>query len=1143
EEGRPIYYLDETWVNAGHTVSKTWEDTTVKSVKQDFLEGLSTGAKNSTSEGNRLIVVHIGNEKGFLPGSHRCKRCHRDGQRYLPLQIPRTIARHKLERTKHKEWLASKEILFDEKETKVELLAKVKAVKERGNSFYSIIDDFDLCILNDGSPTICPYPNRQASAVDIVLATSSIAHLCDWHVHSDPMGSYHYPTFLQLNIQPSLYEVPPVEEKYIYSKADWFKFYTMSETCFSELDIKNGFALELYNNFVNILNNLRDITIPKCKQNTTPNIRRKPAPWWNTKCAAAVKKSKEALKFYKSNPTIDNFIKYKKLDALKKKTIKEESRESWKNLCSSFDRLTPISRIWKYIKKFKRIAQDILLKIYNKLWQELIIPETWKTQCVIPVLKPNKPNKIASSYKPISLSSYLGKLFENMLKLRLGYFSESNNIIPPIQHGFRKFRSCSESFVSLIHDIKQVKLSHSNMICVFLDVKGAFDNVNIQELIQVLHDVGVPGKTLKWLYIFLSNRTVYVKFNNRLHGSRNANKGTMQGATLSPLLYNLYTSEILKYVNTDHVNILQFADDLLLYSINQNMNIAQNNINTALEQLHAYYCNKLKLQISPEKSSALVFSKYSNNLDISFDNNKIHIVNEHKFLGVIIDNQLKFDKHISHISAKALKGINILRYLAGTFWGSNPRIMNMLYKSIVRSHFDYSSLAYNNASSSLLKRLDVIQNIGLRLICGAMRSTSINSLEIETCIPPLFLRRLQLAERFCLKTLSSFNILSKKFESICNILQSSSAVNITAESLATAPKIIKIYTHVKNQSQNIHKSDIWPVYKCPFKGLINVNTDTVYLGNILNKNDFMQFKAIKSYTYFIYTDGSKNEYNVKAALYDPQDNYTLTIQLDSQCSIFTAECYAVYQALVFLNKKSFVNIVNLIIVTDSKSVLVALLNGLLCFKSNYILYNIVHLIEELGNKYINVEFCWVPSHSGIEGNEIVDSLTHIDPDENHSDILKVPFTDFKPFFRNNLYKLWKDYWNITLQSKGKWLAHIQKDIPNKPWHERFKYRSRKFITVISRMRLVHCLTPTHMHRIKIFSSAQCLHCREENADLDHIIMTCPKFNLQRLLLVSEVSDICERNKICIPRRVQELLSNSDFYLPLFNFIEDTVDKI
>ncbi|RVE43393.1 hypothetical protein evm_011978 [Chilo suppressalis] len=160
EEGRPIYYLDETWVNAGHTVIKVWEDTTVKSVIQAFLEGLSTGAKNPTSKGNRLIVIHIRNEKGFLPGSQWVFENKATGDYHETMNAEgfENWFKNVLEKvdasavivmdnaTYHsrrqerlpvtswkkqniKEWLASKEILFDEKETKVELLAKVKAVE------------------------------------------------------------------------------------------------------------------------------------------------------------------------------------------------------------------------------------------------------------------------------------------------------------------------------------------------------------------------------------------------------------------------------------------------------------------------------------------------------------------------------------------------------------------------------------------------------------------------------------------------------------------------------------------------------------------------------------------------------------------------------------------------------------------------------------------------------------------------------------------------------------------------------------------------------------------------------------------------------------------------------------------------------
>ncbi|KAF0714882.1 DDE 3 domain-containing protein [Aphis craccivora] len=49
DEGRHLYYLDETWVNAGECTSKTWVDTTIESPRDAFLEGLSTGAVQKTA--------------------------------------------------------------------------------------------------------------------------------------------------------------------------------------------------------------------------------------------------------------------------------------------------------------------------------------------------------------------------------------------------------------------------------------------------------------------------------------------------------------------------------------------------------------------------------------------------------------------------------------------------------------------------------------------------------------------------------------------------------------------------------------------------------------------------------------------------------------------------------------------------------------------------------------------------------------------------------------------------------------------------------------------------------------------------------------------------------------------------------------
>lgn len=80
--GRQIYYLDETWVNAGETTSKSWADTTVKSTKDAFLRGLTTGKKEPSGKGKRLIVVHIGSSDGFVPGGLFCFESKKNTQDY-----------------------------------------------------------------------------------------------------------------------------------------------------------------------------------------------------------------------------------------------------------------------------------------------------------------------------------------------------------------------------------------------------------------------------------------------------------------------------------------------------------------------------------------------------------------------------------------------------------------------------------------------------------------------------------------------------------------------------------------------------------------------------------------------------------------------------------------------------------------------------------------------------------------------------------------------------------------------------------------------------------------------------------------------------------------------------------------------------
>ena len=77
-DGRSIVYTDETWVNAGHVRTKTWQDATVNSQRQAFLDGLSTGLKQPSGKGERLIITHAGTaDGGFIPNAELIFRAKR----------------------------------------------------------------------------------------------------------------------------------------------------------------------------------------------------------------------------------------------------------------------------------------------------------------------------------------------------------------------------------------------------------------------------------------------------------------------------------------------------------------------------------------------------------------------------------------------------------------------------------------------------------------------------------------------------------------------------------------------------------------------------------------------------------------------------------------------------------------------------------------------------------------------------------------------------------------------------------------------------------------------------------------------------------------------------------------------------------
>ena len=108
-------------------------------------------------------------------------------------------------------------------------------------------------------------------------------------------------------------------------------------------------------------------------------------------------------------------------------------------------------------------------------------------------------------------------------------------------------------------------------------------------------------------------------------------------------------------------------------------------------------------------------------------------VSKAKFLGVEIDNTLRFKEHILDLAQRAEKRMNILRILA--WGGTEPKTLLRLYKVYVRSIFEYGSICFLHCPNATLGCLQKIQNRAIRICLKLPQYVSVRLLHESACLP------------------------------------------------------------------------------------------------------------------------------------------------------------------------------------------------------------------------------------------------------------------------------------------------------------------------------------------------------------------------------------------------------------------------
>ena len=148
------------------------------------------------------------------------------------------------------------------------------------------------------------------------------------------------------------------------------------------------------------------------------------------------------------------------------------------------------------LKKLGPLALHVILILFNlcfrmKLW-------IWDKAEVIFLKKEGKKSySVPGSYRPISITAYLGKLLERIMAIRASKFMKKKNYFDPYQEGFTEKKNTIGYLNRLILDIKSDLHEGKTVICLFLDFEKAFDSVWKKGLIVKLFLLGFRGKFLK----------------------------------------------------------------------------------------------------------------------------------------------------------------------------------------------------------------------------------------------------------------------------------------------------------------------------------------------------------------------------------------------------------------------------------------------------------------------------------------------------------------------------------------------------------------------------------------------------------------------------------------------------------------------
>ncbi len=377
----------------------------------------------------------------------------------------------------------------------------------------------------------------------------------------------------------------------------------------------------------------------------------------------------------------------------------------------------------------------VMHKMFNAFFNTSMLPSIWLKALIVPVPKSStKDPYIPLNYRGISLLSCVYKAYSGILNNRIKTYMEDRNWFVEEQNGFRKGRSCQDHIYTLSSIIRNRQNEKKHTYAAFIDFQKAFEWIDRDLLMYKLLINDIDGKIYHSVKNMYTNTSSAIRLNEHITDWFPCTSGVRQGDVLSTTLFSIFLNDLaveIKNLNVGiditpetQVSLLMYADDIVLLAENPD------NLQKMLDNLHDW-CTKWRMKTNQSKSQIVHFRPSRcnrTNFEFKIANQKLDIVDQYKYLGVLLNEYLDFSHTASLLSASASRALGAIIGKTKKLREVGFNTFSKMFDTCVNTILNYSSEIWGFKD---YKCCDDVQYRAIRYFLGLHRFTPLLSLRGE----------------------------------------------------------------------------------------------------------------------------------------------------------------------------------------------------------------------------------------------------------------------------------------------------------------------------------------------------------------------------------------------------------------------------